>query len=283
MPGKFAFPSFNFGPLKPPVQAGTLVPAGWEMRYPVTTTRPTSRQQQDAVLTPGNFNLPVATGWLINAPTLPPARPPVKVSQGEGIPLGKFVTVTPNIAFGWDIRYPSTTTRPAPQTPQVPSVPPGKFTTVVTNIRFGWQINYPLTMANPHAFSNGVLPTSSHFPASPPLPPSPPISPPVPVGPARSGIFTISRAPDADDWRVRSHIDKVTTLLNSLLRQGYISVEGGDFKINTGAFARARLPTVTDDRSVGAVVGSLFINTITDSVYICTSNTIGAAVWKFVA
>lgn len=47
----------------------------------------------------------------------------------------------------------------------------------------------------------------------------------------------------------------------------------------TPDFQRTRVPTAADDTSDGIFVGSLWVNTSTGNVYICTDNTAGAAVW----
>lgn len=39
-------------------------------------------------------------------------------------------------------------------------------------------------------------------------------------------------------------------------------------------------PTVNDDVGDGYIVGSMWINTSDDGIFICTDNTSGAAVWK---
>lgn len=122
---------------------------------------------------------------------------------------------------------------------------------------------------------------------TPPPPPDVPPPPPPPesgiLGPARNQVPSIPRAPAAEDPRVRPHIDKVATLLNDLLRLGYIQQTGRDeYAIIGGGFALPRAPTVTDDRTVGAVVGATFVNTTNDDVYVCVRNSVGSAVWKLI-
>jgi hypothetical protein len=39
-------------------------------------------------------------------------------------------------------------------------------------------------------------------------------------------------------------------------------------------------PTTSDDSADGYSVGSLWINTTTDNIYICVDSTVGAAIWK---
>lgn len=139
------------------------------------------------------------------------------------------------------------------------------------------------------------FPFAPHFrpPAANPggqLPPPPPELPPPPpppesgvIGPSRQQVPSIPRAPAAEDQRVRPHIDKVAKLLNDLLRNGNIALdENGDFKIVGGGFALYRAPTVSDDRTVGAVLNSTFIDLRTNDVYICVNNSVGSAVWKLI-
>jgi hypothetical protein len=112
---------------------------------------------------------------------------------------------------------------------------------------------------------------------SPPPPPPPPVGT---IGVGRRFVPQIPRAAQVTDDRVRPHIDSVVTLLNSLLRMGYIrQTDHGEFAISAGAFQLPRDPTVTDDETVGAQVGSLYINTATNSVWINTGNGRNAATW----
>lgn len=71
----------------------------------------------------------------------------------------------------------------------------------------------------------------------------------------------------------------------SLLKANFISatkiadVDHPDYDINHN-YAAIVAPAVTDDINKGYSVGSQWIDTVTDKVYICTDNTKGTAVWK---
>ena len=58
-----------------------------------------------------------------------------------------------------------------------------------------------------------------------------------------------------------------------------VGVKGTDnFKRRNYLTATAN-PTVNDDNSDGFTVGSIWLNTSTGAMYICTDSTVGAAVW----
>lgn len=160
------------------------------------------------------------------------------------------------------------------------TVPPDVYMPAVTAaipLRGPWNHFRPsIGMANPSA---GV--------GNPPVPPG--VSPPPPpppqtgvLGPARSEVLPwIPRAPKAADERVRPHIDKVTVLLNSLIRGGFIRIVGqSEYAIVGGGFALPRAPAATDDVTVGAVVGGTFVDTTTNDVYVCVVNDVNSAVWR---
>lgn len=64
---------------------------------------------------------------------------------------------------------------------------------------------------------------------------------------------------------------------NSFMRRTSVAGVYGQTKINTAA---AVDPTVNDDVSLDYNVGSLWVNTLTDDVFLCGSPTNGAAVWR---
>lgn len=64
---------------------------------------------------------------------------------------------------------------------------------------------------------------------------------------------------------------------NSFMRRTSIAGVYGQTKINTAA---AVDPTVDDDVSLNYNVGSLWVNTLTDDVFLCGSPVDGAAVWR---
>ncbi len=93
----------------------------------------------------------------------------------------------------------------------------------------------------------------------------------------------IPRCPQAVDERVRSHTDKVAELLNQLSLRGFIRRNtAGEYEILGGGIAFPRVPHVSDDASKGAVVGSIFINTLTQDVYVCVSNALDSAIYKLI-
>jgi hypothetical protein len=98
---------------------------------------------------------------------------------------------------------------------------------------------------------------------------------------ALSGIGLISRDPQADE-RTRRHLDQVSSLLNSLLTQGYIVATGVQaFKIVGGGVSMNRAPNVMDDAAHGFPVGVLWVQTSPAvHVWVNVSNAVGAAVWQ---
>jgi hypothetical protein len=48
-------------------------------------------------------------------------------------------------------------------------------------------------------------------------------------------------------------------------------------------FQEARNPTVTDDITALVAVGSIWFNTLTGAVFICSNNTTGAAIWTLMS
>lgn len=119
---------------------------------------------------------------------------------------------------------------------------------------------------------------------NPTVPPPPPPFPSGPlIGPQRTDVPSIPRAPLANDDRARPHMDKVATLLNDLLRKGYIRQIGRDeYAISGGAFSFPRAPTVYDDNTVGAFVGATYVDTTTYDIYMCVNSSTGSAVWKLI-
>ena len=80
--------------------------------------------------------------------------------------------------------------------------------------------------------------------------------------------------------RLGRFTDIVSDLLNSLLGGGYIQQVGiGSWKLIGGSLVYGRDPGVNDGQVIGANVGTLWVNTVSGKVFVCTDNTIAAAVW----
>lgn len=139
-------------------------------------------------------------------------------------------------------------------------------------------------------FFGPPIPGSPWFPFPGPSPgtsgQSPALSP-EPVDPAPPGTAPqvktkpfVERVPDVQD-RLRRFTEKVSTIFNSLFGRGHlIQVEQNSYAIIGGGRSAARAPTNTDDLSAGIAVGSVWVNTATNRVYINVVNTVGAAVWR---
>lgn len=160
----------------------------------------------------------------------------------------------------------------------VPPDPPQVYPPRVPAITLGSRLS-PFPFAP--VFVPPVSPDSGPYldPNVPPPPPPPPPPGAGTFGPARNRVPLVPRAPEAEDQRVRPHIDKVAYIFNALLRLGYIRAVGDDFEIVGGGVDLPRAPAATDDASVGAVVGQTFVNRLDNSVYVCVNNSVGSAVW----
>lgn len=108
------------------------------------------------------------------------------------------------------------------------------------------------------------------------------VKPVAPVGTStvRDRTF-ILRVPQAGDVRRQAHhTEQVANLLNSLIKKGHIQrAHQGDFVLIGGGFEEPRAPTVKDDITVGATAGCTWIDTTSDTAYICLDNSAGSAVW----
>jgi hypothetical protein len=110
--------------------------------------------------------------------------------------------------------------------------------------------------------------------------PKPPTPPPTPgKGPAKPFI---ERWPDVSDPRRLGRItDKISSMINSLAGQALIQKTGpSSFLLRASAIQLARAPTAADDVTTGATVGTVWINTVTQQLWICVANAQGAAVWR---
>lgn len=80
--------------------------------------------------------------------------------------------------------------------------------------------------------------------------------------------------------RLGRFTDIVSDLLNSLLGGGYIQQVGiGSWKLVGGSLVYGRDPGVNDGQAIGANIGTVWVNTVSGKVFVCTDNTIAAAVW----
>lgn len=76
---------------------------------------------------------------------------------------------------------------------------------------------------------------------------------------------------------------QVAAIPNSVITAigDYIRGTGvGTYTIQKNNFSASVAPTVTDDSSAGYSVGSIWIDTTADELYICVDSTVGSAVWK---
>lgn len=101
-----------------------------------------------------------------------------------------------------------------------------------------------------------------------------------------AGAFApiVSRDPKADP-RSRNHDEKVQAILNSLIGRGEIVLIGpGLWRLNASiARTASRAPNANDDVNDGLVVGTIWVDTGTNAVYVLANNSAGAAVWTQVS
>ena len=104
--------------------------------------------------------------------------------------------------------------------------------------------------------------------------------PPTPLPQAgRTGKGLIPRDPLAD-VPTRRALDRISDCLNSLMSEGRLNLfdRDGRWTVGGGIIA-TRPPGVNDDITVGALPGMNWVNTASQKVWVCASNTAGAAVW----
>lgn len=100
-----------------------------------------------------------------------------------------------------------------------------------------------------------------------------------------AGFPFVERVPDVRTQvgqdRLRRMTEKLSIIINSLLRQGYLHQVGGSdtYAVIGGAFSATRAPNAMDDSTIGVVVGAPWVNTATGQIYFCTSNLTGLATW----
>lgn len=104
--------------------------------------------------------------------------------------------------------------------------------------------------------------------------------PPTPLPQAgRTGKGLIPRDPLAD-VPTRRALDRISDILNSLMSEGRLGLfdRDGRWTVGGGIIA-TRPPAAGDDITVGALPGMNWVNTASQKVWVCASNTAGAAVW----
>jgi len=105
---------------------------------------------------------------------------------------------------------------------------------------------------------------------------------PIPVGPGRGKNRPfVARVPDVTDERRLGRVtDQVSSILNSLIGQGILVQTGIQvWTLRGAAFISTRSPLATDDATIGANPGNIWINTTNSTVWFCVSNAKSAAVW----
>lgn len=115
----------------------------------------------------------------------------------------------------------------------------------------------------------------------PPPPPPPPYTPPGPrplAGLAGKSFVNLIRA---DDRRAERAAEKLADIVNSLMRSGQlVQLDAKEWQLNGSGIVEERDPLAVDDSTVGAFVGMTWVNSVTQTVFINTSSTPNAAVWK---
>lgn len=99
----------------------------------------------------------------------------------------------------------------------------------------------------------------------------------------QAGGLSGGAAQSPDERRLRRHSEVVQEIMNSLLDQGYIRFVGQNplrFQIINGALTGAGPPTSDTDKSEGAIVGCVYVDTAARRFYVCVDNTLSAAVWR---
>lgn len=118
----------------------------------------------------------------------------------------------------------------------------------------------------PPGFGSGFTPSSGDNPIAPPR---------------RSGnrkFGKVNRDP-GDNPRLRSFIDLLQELFNSLGERGFIVRDSSlRWSLAPNPYQMSRDPTAADDASVGVLVGELWLNLETDTMWMCFDAAAGR--WK---
>ncbi len=112
---------------------------------------------------------------------------------------------------------------------------------------------------------------------------------------AASGVWTNQTAAEAQ-LAAAAHTHDTSDLTSGVLPlargglgsdasawSGLIRIEAGAAQQVRSEFARTTAPTASDDSNAGYSVGSLWIDTAADKVYMCVDATAGAAVWRLLS
>lgn len=111
------------------------------------------------------------------------------------------------------------------------------------------------------------------------LPGLPPPPAPTPLPGAGNSKPFVPRDPTVDR-RHRMFQDVVSEVLNSLLGTAQLVQTGAKtYKLAGTEFIADRAPNANDDDTIGVLLGSRWIDTVADSVWINVNNSTGAAVW----
>lgn len=206
-----------------------------------------------------------------------PAVDDVAVAAPSSLPVNPAILVahvqpSPTVQFFGAHTLPQPEVPPDFLTPRLPVNPailvahiqPGKFITFRLPVR---QPDDPLPPSGRNNSSAAAL-----------------FSPSVPA--PRVGGFRpfLPRVPNLDTQhgmeRLRRFTEILSALMNSLFGQGYIVQTGIEqYALVSGGFALARSPGAADDVRQSVQPGMVWVNTLTNQVYVNASNAVGAAVW----
>jgi hypothetical protein len=188
----------------------------------------------------------------------PPGQPQTKFETFEGPPMrgAPWVVKIVPTEDSWTVQAPPPIVAPPPFDIELHGGPPIRGAP--------WQQHLPIEDA---------LVVGLRFPKPPTPPPTP--------GKGAAKPF-IERWPDVSDPRRLGRItDKISSMINSLAGQALIQKTGpSSFLLRASAIQLARAPTAADDVTTGATVGTVWINTVTQQLWICVANAQGAAVWR---
>lgn len=119
----------------------------------------------------------------------------------------------------------------------------------------------------PPGFGSGGSSSSGDNPVAPPR------------RPGNRNFGKTNRNP-VDDPRLRSFIDLIQELYNSLGERGFIVRDSSlRWSLAPNPYLMSRDPTVNDDADDGVLLGEMWHNLETGAVWYCRGNSAGAADW----